>query len=244
VVDLAAATERGIAVTNVPGYGAASVSQHVFALLLELTNHVAAHAAAVREGSWAACPDFCFTVRPLTELAGKTLGIVGVGAIGGQVARIGASFGMRIAAAYQRSMHDVQVPGVEIHWLPLDQLFATADVLTLHCPLTDETRHVVNAQRLALMKPSAMLINTGRGPLVDETALANVLAGNQLAAAAVDVLSVEPPVDGSPLLAAPRCLVTPHIAWATVESRKRLMQIAADNIRAFLNGAPENVVNG
>jgi glycerate dehydrogenase len=243
IVDLDAARQRGIPVTNVPGYSAASVAQHVFALLLELATHTAAHAQAVRDGQWSRCPDFSFTVAPIVELAGKTLGIVGLGAIGKQVARIGHAMGMRIAAAHQSSMRQVELPGVAIDWMPVDDLFAHTDVITLHCPLTDQTRGLVNAQRLGCMKPTAYLINTGRGPLVDESALAETLAQGRLAGAGLDVLSTEPPSPDNPLLSAPRCIITPHIAWASYEAKQRLMRIAADNIRAFLDGRAVNVVN-
>ncbi|HEX7010261.1 MAG TPA: D-2-hydroxyacid dehydrogenase [Phycisphaeraceae bacterium] len=243
IVDLDAARQRGIPVTNVPGYSTASVAQHVFALLLELATHTAAHAQAVREGQWSRCPDFSFTVAPIVELAGKTLGIVGLGAIGKQVARIGHAMGMKIAAAHQSSMRQVDLPGIAIDWMPVDDLFAHADVITLHCPLTDQTRGLVNAQRLGRMKPTAYLINTGRGPLVDESALAEALAQGRLAGAGLDVLSTEPPPPDNPLLGAPRCVITPHIAWASYEARQRLMRIAADNIRAFLDGRAVNVVN-
>ena len=248
IVDLAAARERGIIVTNVPGYGAPSVAQHVFALLLELANHVGTHHIAVRptEGyaGWPGASDWCFTVAPIVELADKTLGIVGLGSIGKRVARIGAALGMHIAAAHQKSMKQVRLEGIEIEWLPVDELFAKADVLTLHCPLTDQTKNLVNAARLSKMKPTAFLINTGRGALIDEAALAAALRDGRIAGAAMDVLSSEPPAAGNPLLSAPHCIITPHIAWASIEARRRLMAIAAENIRAFQLGQPVNVVNG
>jgi glycerate dehydrogenase len=240
IVDLRAARERDIVVTNIPGYGSESVAQHVFALLLELVNHTSRHIQAVRDGRWSSCPDFCFTVETIVELSGKTLGIVGVGAIGRRVAEIGHAFGMRIAATDQRR---VSIDGVRIEWLSADELFAAADVLTLHCPLTDETRHLVNAERLGRMKASAYLINTGRGPLVDEAALYQALLEGRIAGAGLDVLSIEPPASGNPLIGAPRSVVTPHIAWASRQSRERLMRIAADNIASFLRGTPTNVVN-
>ncbi len=243
VVDLAVARQRGVSVTNVPGYSTDSVAQHVFALLLELVSHTSSHGMAVHEGDWVRSADFSFTVAPLTELAGKTLGIVGLGSIGQRVARIGAAMGMNIAASHQRSMNQVAIPGVDVRWLPVDELFRQADVLTLHCPLTDQTRHLVSAARLATMKHTAVLINTGRGPLVDEAALAEALRESRIAAAGLDVLSVEPPRPDNPLLTAPRCLITPHIAWASVEARTRLMRMAADNLQSFLDGKPRNVVN-
>jgi len=248
IVDLNAAKQRGITVTNVPGYGAASVAQHVFALLLELTNHVGAHNLAVRPTAgytgWPGASDWCFTVAPIAELDDKTLGIVGLGAIGQRVAQIAAALGMHIAAAHQRSMREVRLEGIEIEWLPTDELFAKSDVLTLHCPLTDATKHIVAGKRLAMMKHSSFLINTGRGGLIDEPALAHALRDGRIAGAAVDVLSTEPPAADNPLLTAPRCLITPHIAWASLESRRRLMQTAAENVRAFQMGRAVNVVNG
>jgi glycerate dehydrogenase len=243
IVDLQAARQREICVTNVPGYGAGSVAQHAFALLLELVNHTSRHLQAVRDGAWSSCPDFSFTVDTMYELAGKTMGIVGVGAIGRRVARISRAMGMDVAAAYQPDMEGVHMSEVPIHWMPVDELFSAADVVTLHCPLTDETRHLVSAERLELMKPTAYLINTGRGPLVDEAALHRALVDGRIAGAALDVLGVEPPAADHPLMGAPRCIVTPHIAWATKEARERLMSIAADNIAAFLRGTPKNVVN-
>lgn len=243
IVDLKAARECGVTVTNVPGYSTDSVAQLVFALLMELVCHTASHALAVHDGEWTGCPDFSFTAAPITELSGKTLGIVGLGAIGQRVARIGAALGMNIAAAHQRSMDRVSIPGVEVRWLTVDELFAQADVISLHCPLTDQTRHMVNAERLGRMKKTALLINTGRGPLIDEAALAEALQKGRIAGAGLDVLSAEPPPASNPLLGAPHCVITPHIAWASVEARRRLMQRAADNLRAFIAGQPTNVVN-
>ncbi len=239
VVDLGAARARGIPVTNVPGYGATSVAQHVFALLLELAARVGATDAAVKNGDWVRCPDFCFTVAPFFEMSGKTLGILGYGAIGQAVARIGAAFGMRVMVS-SRSQRPSEVP---VEWVSRDDLFAQSDAITLHCPLTDETRHVVNAASLARMKPSAYLINTGRGPLIDEEALAAALKNGVIAGFGGDVLSSEPPPRNNPLLAAPNTVITPHMAWASVESRTRLMAILVENIRAFLAGSPVNVVN-
>jgi glycerate dehydrogenase len=238
VVDIAAAKARGIVVTNVPGYGAPAVAQHVFALLLELTQHAGHHAQAVREGRWSACPDFCFWDSPLVELAGRTLGIVGYGAIGQSVARIGVAFGMKVLASTRTPRG---ADGVE--FTSIDEVFRRADVVTLHCPLTLETQGLVNAARLVQMKCDAFLINTGRGPLVVERDLADALEAGRIAGAALDVLSVEPPPCDNPLLRAKNCLVTPHIAWAAQAARARLMAIAAGNVRAFLAGAPVNVVN-
>jgi glycerate dehydrogenase len=243
VVDLDAASEKGIVVTNVPGYSTDSVAQHVFAMLLELAGLIQAHDGAVRDGEWEDCPDFSFTTGTTIELSGKTLGIVGLGSIGRKVAQVGHALGMKIAAAHQRSMNDVSLPGIEIDWLPVDELFAVADVLTLHCPLTPDTEKLVNANRLASMKPTAWLINTGRGALVDEEALADALNRGILAGAGLDVLSTEPPKPENPLLSARNTIITPHIAWATREARQRLMNMACANIAAFLDGAPVNVVN-
>lgn len=234
VVDVAAGALRGVVTTNVPAYGTRSVAQHVFALLLELSNQVGHHAQSVREGGWARSPDWCYWDRPLVELEGLTLGIVGYGRIGRAVAELGRVFGMKVQV-YSRS----ETPGVDK--VSLDELFRTSDVVSLHCPLTPETRELVNRDRLALMKRSAWLINTSRGPLVNEADLARALEEGRLAGAAVDVLSTEPPGD-NPLCAARNCLVTPHIAWATGAARARLLETAIANVRAFLDGRPQNVV--
>ncbi|MFW6058619.1 MAG: D-2-hydroxyacid dehydrogenase [Phycisphaeraceae bacterium] len=239
IIDLDAARQRHITVTNAPAYGVPSVAQHTIALLLELTNRVATHSAAVHESAWASCPDFSFTLTPLVELADKTLGLVGFGDIGQRVARIGHSLGMNIAV-HSRTQRDVDFP---VQWMERDELFEAADVISLHCPLTDQTRGLVNAERLQRMKPTALLINTGRGPLVDEAALATALRDGDIAGAGLDVLSEEPPASGSPLIGAPNCFITPHNAWASQESRTRLMRIIADNIGAYLAGKPQNVVN-
>jgi glycerate dehydrogenase len=238
VVDLVAARYADVTVTNVPGYSGNAVAQHVFALLLELTNQVSAHDRGVQAGEWTACPDFSFTLGPITELAGKTLGIVGAGDIGRRVARIGHAMEMEILIS-SRTQRDMGVP---TRWIELDGLFEQADVVTLHCPLTEQTQHMVNTDRLSLMKPSAYLINTARGPLIDESAVASALKDGQLAGAALDVLSSEPPDAGNPLLTAPGCIITPHIAWAAREARHRLMGIAAENVRAFLEGTIVNAV--
>ena len=238
VVDTAAAKARGIPVCNVPGYGTTSVAQHVFALLLELTQHTGHHAQTVREGRWSACPDFCYWDFPLVELAGLTLGIVGYGSIGEAVARIGLAFGMKVIASARRPR---TADGVE--FVSTGEIFRRADVVTLHCPLTEETRGLVNAARIATMKPTSFLINTGRGPLVVEEDLADALNAGRIAGAALDVLSTEPPPPGNPLFAAKNCIITPHIAWATHASRARLMDVVVENLRAFLAGKPRNVVN-
>lgn len=238
VVDTAAARERGIPVTNVPGYGTAAVAQHVFALLLELTQRTGLHSDTVRAGEWSRSPDWCYWRTPLVELAGLTMGLVGWGAIGQAVARIARAFGMKVIAATRTPREE---EGVE--FTALDDLFRRADVVSLHCPLTPETQGMVHAARLAAMKPSAFLINTSRGPLIVEPDLAAALHAGQLAGAALDVLSSEPPPPDHPLLTAPRCLITPHLAWAAQASRQRLMDAVVENVRAFLAGTPVHVVN-
>ncbi len=240
IVDVAAARERGIVVSNVPAYGTASVAQAVFALLLELTHRTGHHANAVREGRWSACPDFSFWDFPLVELTGRTFGVVGYGQIGRAVARIAAAFGMKVIAT--RS-DDAAGRDGEVELVKMETLFREADVISLHCPLTPKTQGLVNAERLGWMKPTALLINTGRGPLIVEADLAAALNAGQIAGAGLDVLSVEPPPTGHPLLTAKHCLITPHLAWATREARGRLIAIATENVRAFLGGRPQNVVN-
>lgn len=239
IVDTAAARERGIVVTNVPGYSTPAVAQLVFALLLELTNHVGHHARSVVEGRWAACPDFCYWDHPVIELSGRTLGVVGFGDIGAAVASIGQAFGMRVLAS-RREWKSPPPAGIEA--ATTDEIFAQADAISLHCPLTEATRHLVGERTLDLMKPEAFLINTGRGPLVDEAALAAALNAGRIAGAGLDVLSVEPPSAGNPLIGARNCLITPHIGWASREARVRLIEQTAANLRAFLAGTPVNVV--
>jgi len=239
VVDLKAASEHGVAVTNVPGYSTMSVAQHVFALILELCSQAGPLDREVKTGRWQAGPDFCFTVAPLRELDGKTLGIVGLGAIGQAVARIGLAFGMKILGT-ARSPKEVDFP---VEWVTTADLLARSDVVSLHCPLTPETHHLINAQTLTAMKPSALLINTGRGPLVEEQAVAAALLSGHLGGYGADVLLAEPPVHGSPLISAPRSVITPHVAWATVEARQRLMNAVVGNVQAFLAGSPQNLVN-
>lgn len=238
IVDAAAAREAGITLTNVPAYSTMSVAQVVFAHLLNLSHSMDYHTRAVREGRWTTCPDFSFWDAPLIELAGKTLGIVGLGRIGTAVARIGLAFGMQVIAA-DPSPRDVPA-GVRI--VSVDEIFAQSDAVTLHCPLTPETRHLVNAERLAMMQPTSYLINTSRGPIIDERALADALDGGMLAGAGLDVLSEEPPPPGHPLLSARNCHVTPHFAWASTAARSRLMDEAVENVRAFIAGTPRNVV--
>ena len=241
VVDIAAGCQRGIVVTNVPAYSTDSVAQMVFAHLLTVTNHAEHHARQVRQGRWSASTDFCFWDSPLTELSGKTFGIVGLGHIGQQVARIAQGFGMHVVACTSKSADQLPSGVVKV---ALDELFSQSDVLSLHCPLTVDTRHLVNARTLAMMKPSAILINTGRGPLVDECATAEALSQGRLAAYCADVLTEEPPQSGSPLMTCPNAFITPHIAWATLEARQRLIAVATDNVQAFLSGRGQNVVSG
>jgi glycerate dehydrogenase len=239
IVDTAAAKGKGIAVTNIPTYGTDSVAQFSFALLLELCHRVQRHADHAAGDGWAKSPDWSYHLSPLVELAGKVLGVVGFGRIGQQTAAIGRAFGMRVIA------HDpivMQSPdGTEL--VGLEDLLRRADVVSLHCPLTADNRGLMNSERLRLMKPSAFLINTARGPLIVEQDLADALTAGTLAGAALDVLPVEPPVNGSPLMQAKNCIVTPHIAWATKEARSRLMDTAVENVRAFIAGKPQNVVN-
>jgi glycerate dehydrogenase len=243
IVDVEAARRRNVLVTNVPDYGAASVAEHTFALLLEAVKNLATHARAVAEGAWPRSPDFSFNVAPVSELADKTLGIVGLGAIGTRVAEIALAFRMRVIAAVRSDTPGQkrrELPGVEPR--ALDAVFESADVLSLHCPLTPVTRSLVDARRLALMKPTALLINTARGGLVDEAALARALREQRIRGACLDVLSQEPPAADNPLLSSPNCWITPHMAWASVESRRRLLNATIDNVRAFAAGSPVNVV--
>lgn len=240
VVDVEAAHRRGIVVTNIPAYSTASVAQLAIAHLLHITNNIAAHDTAVHQGQWSSCPDFSFTVSQQLELDGKTFAIVGLGNTGMATARIAHALGMKVQA--YTSKEQSMLPTHTKKASSLDSLFAEADVLSLHCPLTTDTHHIVNAKRLALMKPTAIIINTGRGPLIDEQALADALNEGKLLAAGIDVLEEEPPTKGSPLLTARNCHITPHIAWASLAARERLMHIAIGNVQAFLNGSPQNVV--
>jgi glycerate dehydrogenase len=240
IVDTDAAAERGVVVTNVPTYGTNSVAQMVFALLLELTQHAGHHSQTVHDGRWAASENFCYWDYPLVELAGLTLGIVGCGRIGTAVARLAAAFGMEVVGCDAVA---VATPP-EVSRVDLDTVFSRSDVVSLHCPLTPETRGLVNAARLTLMKPTAFLINTSRGPLVDEKALADALNAGRIAGAGVDVLSVEPPTPDNPLLSAKNCIITPHIAWATRAARARLLAASVENLRAFIAGTPQNAVGG
>ena len=242
VVDLEAARRHDIVVTNIPAYSTLSVAQMVFAHLLNITHHVAQHAERVTNGAWQNSKDFCFWDSELIELDGLALGIVGLGNIGRAVARIAQTFGMKVMAYSSKSEEALAEMGIQ-KAASYEDVFRTADVVSLHCPLNAQTKHLVNAERLALMKPSAILINTGRGPLIDEQALADALNNGKIYAAGVDVLTQEPPRAGSPLIGARNCYITPHVAWATRAARERLDKIAFDNVRAFLDGCPRNVVN-
>lgn len=239
MVDIAAAKEAGVVVTNVPGYSSGHVAQLTFALVLELADRVGLHDGAVKEGQWERCPDFTFRKSKLIELAGKKIGIVGYGSIGRRVGEIARAFGMEVLATAHRD------PKAEegVSFLPLEDLLSQADVVTLHCPLTAQNRHMIDARRLALMKATAFLINTARGPLIDEEALAEALKKGQIAGAGLDVLCQEPPAPGTDFLRLPNLVVTPHIAWSSDEARRRLMDMAGANLKAWVEGHPVNVVN-
>ena len=239
VVDLAAARERRITVTNVPAYGTASVAQATMALLLELTQHVGHHAESVRQSRWVRSLDWCYWERPLIELEGLTLGLVGFGRIGAKVAELAAAFGMSILAYNPRP----KTAPPAVRFVALETVFRDSDVVSLPGAVTPETRQLVNAQRLGSMRPTALLLNASRGQLVDEAALADALNHGRIAGAGVDVLSEEPPPASNPLLRARNCIITPHLAWATRAARARLMKIAVENVRAFLDGRPQNVVS-
>jgi glycerate dehydrogenase len=239
IVDVESAKARGIVVTNIPTYGTASVAQFVFALLLELCHNVKLHSDAVHAGEWSSNPDWSFWKSPLVELAGRTMGIVGFGRIGRQVGRIAEAMGMHVVA-YDTYQGDP--PQYSFRWVGLEELLLQSDVVSLHSPLFPETQGMIHAKTLALMKPSAFLINTSRGPLVVDRDLADALNAERLAGAGLDVLSIEPPAADNPLLAVRNCLVTPHIAWATREARGRLMDQAVGNLAAFVAGKPANVV--
>lgn len=241
IVDTTAAKAAGIVVTNIPAYGTDSVAQFTFALLLEICHHVGHHAQSVRDGEWTKSPDFCYWHYPLIELADKTMGIIGFGRIGRRTSEIARAFGMRVLAydEYPNTVYEKE----GIFCRALDRLLAESDVISLHCPLTDRNKGMINADTIAKMKDGAILINTSRGPLVDEIALAAALNSGKLAAAAVDVVSTEPIRPDNPLLKARNILITPHIAWAPKEARSRLLNIAVENVRAFIDGSPINVVS-
>ena len=233
VVDIDAAKARGIVVTNIPAYSTASVAQMVFAHILNITQRVGYYADENKQGRWTKNADFCYWDTQLVELQGKKMGIVGLGNIGQATARIAQAFGMEVCV-YSSKPQFVLPSGIKK--MDLDELFAECDVISLHCPLTPDTKEMVNAERLSKMKSNAILINTGRGPLINEQDLADALNEGRIAAAGLDVLSVEPSVEGNPLLTARNCFITPHIAWATLEARTRLMEIAVQNLKSYLNG--------
>ena len=239
VVDVDAAHQRGIVVTNIPAYSTDSVAQLTFAHLLNITNRVDHYATMNRQGRWTQSPDFVYWDTPLIELSGKTMGIVGLGNIGKKVAALAQQFGMDVFAMTSKNSSNLPQG---IQKTTFEGLLAVSDVLSLHCPLTPQTHHLINAEALTHIKPGAILINTGRGPLVDEQAVADALKDGRLQAYCADVLSVEPANADNPLLGCPNAFLTPHIAWATKEARKRLMQIAVDNLRAFIAGEPKNMV--
>jgi len=239
VVDIMAAHEHGIIVTNVPAYSTESVAQMVFAHLLTVTNRIEHYAIQNRAGRWSNNPDFSYSDTVLTELAGKTIGIVGLGNIGSRVAQIALAFGMKVKAFTSKSA-DLLADGIQK--TDMQELISTSDILSMHCPLTDSTRHLINADTLRLMKKTAIVINTGRGPLVDDQAVADALEQKRITAYCADVLTEEPPKADNPLLKQQNAYITPHIAWATTEARVRLVQVATDNVRAFLKGTPQNTV--
>lgn len=241
VVDTVAASKYGVVVSNVPEYSTLSVAQHVFAMLLSFLHRPAQHHQAVVAGQWQAIGDFSFTLAPIHELAGKTIGIVGLGRTGRATAALAAAFGMRVVACSRRQINPLSAKGFE--WLSVEQLFEQADVVSIHCPQTDETKGFIDAKLLSRMKSSSILINTARGGLVDERALADTLNAGGIAGALLDVCSTEPIGADNPLLDAKNCVITPHIAWATVAARQRLMQTTAENVEAFLKGQPQNVVS-
>ena len=241
VIDVAFARERGIPVCNVPGYSTVSVAQHVFALLLEITNHVGSHSDSVHAGKWAACADFCYWNYPLIELCGKTLGIIGYGSIGKAVAKIAAAFGMKVLVCATHV--DPSQETESIHYASRDEIFAGADVITFHCPLFPETQGMVNRDSIAKMKDGVILINTARGPIVVDEDVVEAVKSGKIYAYAADVVSVEPIRPDNPLLGVDNIILTPHIAWAPRESRQRLMDVTVSNLKAFLAGEPVNVVN-
>lgn len=236
--DLDAARARGIAVTNVPGYASNSVAQHAMAFVLHFASKIAFYNDQVHSGQWTFCPDFCFFPQPLIELDGKKIGIIGYGAIGRRVAEIARGLGMEILPYDLPQFIDAS------DCVPLDEVFTQADYLTIHCPLTPQTEGLINRERLAMMKPTAVLINTARGPIVNEADLAQALADGIIAGAGLDVLSTEPPSPTNPLLTAPNAVITPHVSWGSFEARSRLMNVVTENLQAFVNGQSRNRVEG
>lgn len=240
VVDCEYARKLGVTVCNIPSYSTNAVAQLVFAFILQITNEVTLHADAVRNGEWCRCEDFCFWKKPLTELAGKTIGIIGFGAIGQKVAQISKAFDMKILAYNPRPK---SAADLDVVFTDMDTLLKKSDIITCHCPLTSETKGLINAENIAKMKNSAIFINTSRGPVVDEKALADALNSSKIRAAGLDVLETEPARTDNPLLTAKNCYITPHIAWAALETRARLLKILEENLEAYISGKPQNVVN-
>lgn len=242
VVDIDCARELSIPVSNIPSYSTNAVAQLTFSLILEITNAVGLHSESVRAGDWSRCPDFCYWKTPLSELAGKTLGIVGFGKIGQAVADIAEAFKMNVVAV---SGHETdQSHRKSFRWVDTDTLAKTSDIITFHCPLTEKTTGLVNEEFIKKCKDGAIIINTSRGPVIDDNALADALNSGKIRGAGLDVLSTEPPEESNPLLKARNCFITPHIAWAGFETRERLMNILEENVKAYIDGRPQNVVNG
>ncbi|MCH5320857.1 MAG: D-2-hydroxyacid dehydrogenase [Eubacterium sp.] len=241
VVDCDYARELGITVTNIPSYSTNAVAQLVFAFILQVTNEVTLHSDAVKNGEWCTCPDFCFWKKPLTELAGKTIGIIGFGSIGQRVAKLAEAFDMKVLVHTPRLKDTGELKSVE--FVDINTLLSESDIVTCHCPLTNETKGLINKETISKMKKSAIFINTSRGPVVDEKALADALNNGDILAAGLDVLETEPARKDNPLLTAKNCYITPHIAWAAKETRARLLKILEENLEAYINGAPQNVVN-
>lgn len=237
VVNIEYAKKKGIVVTNVPAYSTESVLQTVFGLIIELASGIGLHNDSVKSGEWCECPDFCYRKKNMFELSGKTLGVIGYGQIGKRVEEVAKAFGMKVV------VNNRDRTGADADYVPLDKLLSVSDIVTLHCPLNKNNAEMINRQTLSLMKRSAVLINTARGGLINENDLADALNNSQIAGAGLDVLTNEPPESTNPLLTAKNCIITPHIAWATIEARSRLMDIASGNFKAFINGKPENVVN-
>ena len=241
-IDLEAAKEHGVLVCNVPTYATESVTQHVFAMLLAVTNRISEHVQSVKAGDWQKAPDFSYWKTPITEIAGMTMGIIGTGRIGMSVAKVAKAFGMQVLCYNGNHPHPEEEDD-QLHFVSREELLANADVISLHCPLTEETDQMICKDSIAKMKQGVIIINTARGRIINDLDLANALASGKVGYACIDVLEEEPPVHNSPLIEQPHCLVTPHIAWAPLQARKRCMQIVEDNIRAFQQGHPQNVVN-
>ncbi|MCL2163041.1 MAG: D-2-hydroxyacid dehydrogenase [Oscillospiraceae bacterium] len=240
IVDVEAAKDNGVIVSNIPSYGTASVAQFVFALLLEICHHVGAHSESVRKGDWSACPDYCYWHYPLIELANKTMGVIGLGRIGQNTALIAQAFGMKVLAYDE--LKNTELETASCKYTSLDELYEKSDVISLHCPLFPKTQGMINRDSISMMKDGVIIINTSRGPLIVERDLVEALEQGKVGYAAIDVVEKEPIPEDSPLLRAKNCIITPHIAWAPKESRQRLMNSAAENVRAFLSGAPINTV--